>query len=229
MALEVGTLGAVCLYFGRDIWAMLAGLGRAMKGRRDRGATLAGYLAAATIPVFVAGFVFDHFYPNAFRGLIVIAWTMFGFGIVLYLADKFGMTLRRIEHLRAADAVVNGIAQVLALIPGTSRSGITMSAARILGFERADSARFSMLLCVPWIVQAAAVDGYHLLRSGGVDLTTDAMIAAGCAFVSAFIALAMMMAWLRRATFAPFVFYRIVVGGLLLIIAYDLVPPPPWW
>jgi len=146
VAVHVGTLGAVMLYFWRDIGAMTVGLLRLMRGREDPGARLAGLLIVATIPALAAGFLLSRYYPGGLRGLELIAWTTLVFGILLYIGDKMGMTVRRIEHLRFGDVVIIGIAQVLALIPGTSRSGITITAARFLGLERRDGARFSMLL-----------------------------------------------------------------------------------
>jgi len=223
VAVHVGTLGAVVLYVHREIWDMLSGLGRLMKGRRDRGGKLAGLVILATLPVIGAGFALDHYVPDGIRALEVIAWATLGFGLVLYAADKTGMTLRRMEHLEISDALIIGIAQCLALIPGTSRSGITMTAARLLGMERTDAARFSMLLSIPAIVGAGALKGYELWRAGDARLTTDAFTAAGLAFVTALIAIVLMMAWLRRATFTPFVVYRVVLGIFLLAVAYGYV------
>lgn len=220
VAMHVGTLGAVVLYLWRDIWTMLVGLTRAARGKRDPGAVLAFYLVAATIPVIVAGYFVHRYFPGGIRSIVVIGWATLGFGILLWIADRVGMTLRRIEHVRFADAVIMGLAQVLALIPGTSRSGITMTAGRLLGMERADAARFSMLMSIPTIVGAGVLEGLALYKTGDARLTADALVAAGLAFVAALIAIVLMMAWLRRATFTPFVIYRILLGGLLLAFAY---------
>ena len=152
--------------------------------------------------------------------MAVIAWATLGFGIVLFVTDRIGLTLRRLEHLTFADAVIIGLSQVLALIPGTSRSGITMSAARILGMERSDAARFSLLLSVPAIMGAGVVEGMELYQSQDADLTAAALIATLLAFFSALIAIAVMLAWLRRATFTPFVIYRMLLGGALLYLVY---------
>ena len=223
VAVHVGTLGAVMLYFWRDVWAMLSGLGRLAKGRWDPGAKLATLVVVGTVPVVIAGFVLNHFYPQGLRSIEVIGWTTLGFGIVLYVADAFGLTVRRLEHLRFSDAAVIGVSQILALIPGTSRSGITMTAARMLGFDRPDAARFSMLLSMPTILGAGTLKGWELYQSGDAQLTTDAFAVAGLAMVSALVAIAAMMAWLRRATFTPFVVYRVVLGVLLLAFAYGFI------
>ena len=220
VALHVGTLGAVMLYLWRDLWAMARGLLALARGRRDPAAKLAGYLVAATVPVVIAGFLVDRYVPNGIQNLTLIAWATLIFGILLGVADRLGMTVRRVEHLKFADVMIIGLAQVLALIPGTSRSGITMTAARFLGLERPESARFSMLLSIPVIVGAGVLEGYHLYHAGDAQLTAVAFLAAGLAFMTALVAIVAMMAWLRRATYTPFVLYRIALGVVLLAVVY---------
>ncbi len=223
VAVHVGTLGAVMLYFWRDLWAMVLGLVQLAKGRRNPMAKLAGFLIVATVPAVVAGFLVDRYAPGAMRSVAVIAWATFGFGVVLWFADKLGMTVRRVEHLSLGDVVIIGLAQALALIPGTSRSGITVTAARFLGLERPESARFSMLMSIPVIVGAGALKGWELYQSGDARLTADAVAAAALAFVAALVAIAVMMAWLKRASSAPCVVYRIVLGGFLLALVYGVI------
>jgi len=220
VAVHVGTLGAVMLYFWRDLAAMVAGLGRLTRGRRDKGARLAGFLVVGTLPAVAAGYLLNRYYPGGLRGLELIAWATLGFGLLLYITDRIGMTVRRIEHLRFGDVLIIGLAQALALIPGTSRSGITMTAGRLLGMERRECARFSMLLSIPVIIGAGGLKGWDLYQSGDVQLTADAFLGAGLAFASALIVMAALMAWLRRASFTPFVVYRIVLGGFLLSVVY---------
>lgn len=221
VAMHVGTLGAVILYFHRDLWSMIAGL--AGMRRRDPGARLAGHLVLGTVPAVIAGFLLDRYYPGGIRGLEVIAWTTLGFGVLLFAADRLGMTVRRLEHLRSGDVIIIGMAQVLALVPGTSRSGITMTAGRLLGLERKEAARFSLLLSIPVIIGAGALKGWDLYQAGDTQLTSDALLAAGMAFATALFAIAAMMAWLRRATFTPFVVYRVCLGGFLLAVVYGWV------
>ncbi len=223
VAVHVGTLGAVVLYLWRDLLRMLASLGRLTRGQSDFHARLAGYLVIGTLPVVVAGFVMNRYLPGGLRDIFVVAWATLGFGIVLYLADKLGMTVRRIEHIGLGDAVIIGLAQALALVPGTSRSGITMAAGRLLGMERTEAARFSMLLSIPAILGAGTLKGLELYRSGDAALTNDALVVGGLAFIVALIAISLMMAWLRRATFTPFVVYRVLLGGGLLALAYGWV------
>ncbi len=165
VAVHVGTLLAVILYLYKDVGAMLGGVGRALKGRRDPGAKLFMLLVVGTIPVIGAGFALHHYAPGMFRDMQVIAWATLGFGILLWIADQIGMTVRRIEHLGFFDVILIGLAQCLALIPGTSRSGITMTAARFIGMERPDAARFSMLLSIPVIIAAGTLSGIDLYKS----------------------------------------------------------------
>lgn len=223
VAVHVGTLGAVMIYLWRDLFAIAGGLARALRGRRDPGAKLFLFIVIGTIPVVGAGFALNHYYPGGIRSLEIIGWTTLGFGIFLGVTDWIGMTVRRMEHVKWVDAVVIGLFQVLALIPGTSRSGITMSASRLLGFERPDAARFSMLLSIPAILGAGVLKGLELYESGDAVLRAEAFIAAGMSFAAALVSILVMMAWLRRASFAPFVFYRVVLGCVLLAFAYGYI------
>ncbi len=220
VAVHVGTLGAVMIYFWRDLWHMVRGVLRFTKGKRDPGARLAALVVLGTLPVIAAGYFLNKYIGPELRTVEVIGWTTLGFGFLLYMADNMGLTIRRVEHTGIADALIIGIAQCLALIPGTSRSGITITAARFLGYERLDAARFSMLLSIPAILGAGTLKGWELYEAGNIQLTNDAMSAAGLAFVAAFVAIAIMMAWLKRASFTPFFIYRLVLGCGLLYYAY---------
>ena len=222
VAVHVGTLGAVVIYVRRDLWEMTVGLGRALRGRGDAGADLLAFVVVGSLPIVAAGYAVHFYLGDALRRLDIIAWATLVFGVVLYLCDRLGMTVRRVEHMRLRDAVIIGCAQALALIPGTSRAGVTMSAARMLGLERTDAARFSMLLSIPAILGAGALKSLELYQAGDAALTAAAAIAAGLAFVAALLAIALMMAWLRRATFTPFVVYRVVLGAFLLALTYGV-------
>lgn len=220
IAVHVGTLFAVLAYFSRDVGQVIAGVGHLATGRSSAGSRLALNVLVGTLPLILAGFLVHEFAGDALRSVEVIAWATIGFGIVLYIADKIGMTVNRIEHMNVPSALIIGLAQVLALIPGTSRSGITMTAARFLGFERTDAARFSLLLSIPAILAAGTLAALDLYEIGRIDLTLDILLAAGLSFVGALISIAVMMAWLRHATFTPFVVYRLLLGGLLLWWSY---------
>lgn len=220
VATHVGTLVAVLIYFWRDVWKMLVGLVRFAQGRRDQGALLAGYILIGTIPALAVGYVMDRYVGDGLRSMEVVAWAMVGFAAVLYTADRTGLMVRRIEHIGFGHAFIIGLAQAVAFIPGTSRSGITMVAARLLGYERADAARFSFLLSIPAICAAGLWEGLKLFESSSPGLLADALTVSIMAGIAGIIAIAGLMAWLRRATFTPFVIYRLVFGAFLLSIVY---------
>ncbi len=150
----------------------------------------------------------------------MIGWATLGFGLLLYVADRWGARTRGIREMGYGAALVIGLAQVLALIPGTSRSGITMTAGRALGLKRDEAAHFSMLLSIPTIIAAGTLLGLDLVEQGTAQLRSDVLLAAGLALVSAWFSIALLMRWLERATFTPFVIYRCVLGLGLLAYAY---------
>ena len=220
IAVHIGTLFAVCLYFWRDLFGLMHGGLKLITGRFDQQSRLLLYLIVGSIPVFIVGFFFKEEIALDLQNIEVVAWATLIFGIVLYLADTMGMTIKRMEQMSLSPAILIGIAQVLALIPGTSRSGITMSMARMLGFERREAARFSMLLAIPTIAGAGFLGALDLVQAGNMQLGREAIIAAFLSFIFALISIAALMAWLERASFTPFVIYRIVMGLFLLYLVY---------
>lgn len=219
VALHVGTLGAVILYVWRDLWQVIAGLLQGVTGKRNDGWHLAWQVALATIPVFIVGFLVKDLITDNARTVEVIGWTTLIFGVALWLSDRMGTRLA-LPQLGYGRALAIGLAQVLALIPGVSRSGICMTMGRAVGLNRVDAARFALLLSIPTILGAGALAGLDLVESGNVQLEHDALIGAGLAFVSAWLAIILMMRWLARASFLPFVIYRLALGVLLLLLAY---------
>ena len=220
VAVHVGTLFAVMAYFWRDLLEMIAGIVRSAAGKRDPGGRLAFHVVLATIPVVIAGFLLKDTVTLYLRDPTVIAGTTIGFGLLLFLGDRSGLTIRRLEHMSLGAVMTIGLAQVLALVPGTSRAGITMTAARFLGYERQEAARFSLLLAIPAILGAGTLAGLDLYESGNLRLGLDAALAAGLSFLAALAAIAAMMGWLRKATFTPFVLYRVLLGAGLLYLIY---------
>ena len=217
IAAHVGTLLAVCLYFWRDLAQIAAGLAKFLVGQMNHGARLGFYIMLASLPIIVVGYFFRDQITDLQDNIRVIAWATIGFGVLLLVADRTGMTVRRVEHLGTTGAVFIGLVQVLAFIPGTSRSGITMTAARFLGFERAEAARFSLLLSIPAIFGAGTLTGFDLYESGNAHLGFDAIATAAISFVVAFLAIVLMLRWLRTAGFLPFVCYRLLLGVALLV------------
>lgn len=222
VATHVGTLFAVILYFWRDVKTALAGVPQLLRGRTDTpGARLALLLIVATIPVIVAGLILKVTgLDEAMRSIAVIGWTMLIFGIVLYWADQKGSQDLNAEDWSMKHAWILGLWQAVALIPGTSRSGITITGARHLGYERADAARIAMLMSIPTIFASGALLGLDVISEGNMDLLRDAGIAALFAFAAALLALSLMMRLLRSVSFTPYVIYRVALGTILLWIAY---------
>ena len=216
VAVHLGTLFAVLLYFWRDVLALVVGAVRLVTGRGGPQAKLLVSVILGSLPLIAAGLFLKDQLLETVYDLQVIAWANIGFAVLLFLGDRLGMTLRRIEHLNVPSVLIIGVAQALALMPGTSRSGITMTAGRFLGMERAEAARFSLLLAIPAILGAATLEGIDLYNGGGISLDGELAMATGLAFLSALLAIAAMMAWLKRASFTPFVLYRVLLGGLLL-------------
>lgn len=218
VAAHVGTLGAVMLYFRRDVAAMLKGGLRILKGNiKDPGAQLGLMIAAATAPVVIAGYVVHEYAGDMLRSPYVIAATTLIFGAALWAADRYGKRDRDMAGMTWKYAILIGLSQVLALVPGTSRSGITMTAARALGYERADAARFSMLLSIPTIAGAGTLAGMDLAEAGDSALTGEAAAVAVLSFLAALAAIHLLMKWLEKAGFMPFVIYRFVLGAALII------------
>lgn len=217
VAVHVGSLFAVVLYFWRDVADLLTGLFDLIRGQISPKARFLLYLVAATIPVIIFGFILlkSGFIHNL-RTLPVIAWANMIFAIVMLVADRMGSMSRDMKSTTLRDALLIGAAQVIALIPGASRSGVTISMARYLGFERVDAARISMLLSIPTILGLGIATAYELYGTGDLALQNDALSAAGLSFISAFISIWFMMALLRRMTLMPFVAYRLILGTALL-------------
>ena len=157
------------------------------------------------------------------RSSKIIGWTILGFGILLFIADKIGMTIRKVEHLGILDAFLIGIAQCLALIPGTSRSGITITMGRFLGLERREAAKFSMLLAIPTIIGAGLLVGFELYQQNNLKEIILAIDGIIYSFIFSIVAIYVMMWWLKKSTFLPFVIYRIILGSLLLLDSYGYI------
>lgn len=222
VAMHVGTLLAVTLYFRSDIGLALGGLPRLLRGRADTpGARLALLLVIATIPVMAFGLLLKLTGLNdALRSVTVIGWATLIFGLLLYWSDQRGRSEKIAEAWGMRDAIVLGLWQAVALIPGTSRSGITITGARFLGYRRQDAARISMLMSVPTIMASGALLGAEVALEANMALLRDGAIAAAFAFFAALIALSLMMRLLRSVSFTPYVIYRIALGVVLLGMAY---------
>jgi undecaprenyl-diphosphatase len=233
-AIHLGALAAVLAYLWRDSWAMATGLWRFVRTRRGNpGLRLIGLLILGTLPVAAAAYALEELTDGArLQSPQIIAWATLGFAVLLFAIDRTCLTVRRMEHLGAGSAIAIGLFQVLALLPGTSRAGIAMTAGRLLGYERPDAARFSLLLSIPTMIGATVLLGLDAQRAGALQLSLSVVLAAIIAFVAALIGIAAMMSWLRHHSFTPFVLYRVLLGIFLLVWLYTgwfggFMPPAP--
>jgi undecaprenyl-diphosphatase len=223
VAVHLGTLVAVCLFFRADIGRIFRGTGQILTGRPSSPETrLVWLLALATIPAIVAGVALKlSGGMDALRAVEVIGWATLLGAFALYAADRWGGTQRTGATWGVRDAVIMGLAQAVALIPGVSRSGACMTLARALGFDRAEGARIALLMAVPTILAAGAVTTLDLLEDDATTLGADFALGAAMSCVAALLALTVMMRMFRADwTMTPFVLYRIVLGIFLLWIAY---------
>ncbi|WP_106204918.1 undecaprenyl-diphosphate phosphatase [Aliiruegeria haliotis] len=222
VATHVGTLFAVILYFWSDVKQALGGIPRLLRGKIDTpGARLAFLLIVATVPVILVGLVLKVTgLADAMRSTAVIGWTMLIFGLVLYWADQKGEQTRHSADWTLRDAIIMGLWQAVALIPGTSRSGITITGARQLGYAREDAARLAMLMSIPTIIASGTLLGIDVVSHANWAMARDASIAAALAFAAALLALSLMMRLLRSVSFTPYVIYRVMLGLGLLAMTY---------
>ena len=222
VAVHVGTLLAVVLYFWSDVKLAFLGLPRLLIGRADtQGARLALLLLVASVPVIAFGLILKITGLDVYlRSITVIGWAMLVFAAFLYWSDQIGETTRTQKDFSMQDAMIIGVWQAIALIPGTSRSGITITGARFLGYTRHDAAKIAMLMSVPAILASGIYYAAETMAHADKALMRDGAIAAAFAFVAAFLSLAVMMRLLRSVSFTPYVVYRVVLGLGLLVIAY---------
>ncbi|MSO71413.1 MAG: undecaprenyl-diphosphate phosphatase [Alphaproteobacteria bacterium] len=220
LALHVGTLLAVLIYLRDDLFGMTVAVcnPRDRSGEEDR--RLAAALAVATVPAVFAGYFAKPYIETVLRSPELIAWTTLLFGAALYVADRVGPRLRRLRDISIPPAIIIGLAQCISLLPGVSRSGITMTAARVLGFERPAAARFSFLLSIPTIGGACVLGVRDILANSHSFAATDAALGALIAFVAALVSMNVLMRWVERRSFLPFVVYRLALGIGLMVWIY---------
>ncbi|GGD21346.1 undecaprenyl-diphosphate phosphatase [Pyruvatibacter mobilis] len=217
MAIHVGSLFAVLIYFRKDVLELIGGAWMLLRGEMTEAGRLVLYLVGASVPIFVVGFaVVSSGLVDGLRGAATIAWANMVFALLLYWGDRAGGTSRTLREMSWGQALIIGLSQIAAIMPGASRSGVTMTAARFLGFDRKEAARFSMLLAIPTILGAGAATAMELIDSGNTTLQTDAVIAAFLSFLAAWLSIAVFMRLLENISLTPFVIYRVVLGAALL-------------
>ncbi|MEE2565241.1 undecaprenyl-diphosphate phosphatase [Hyphobacterium marinum] len=216
---HLGSLFAVLVYFRRDIWEIGLGKFALLTGKMTPGGRLALLVAVATPPVIIgAGALYFTGMVEAIRTPAIIGAATLIFALPLWLADRYGRRVTTAETLSWRDAFLIGVAQVFSLIPGASRSGTTMTAARALGMTRPEAARFSMLMAIPVIAAFGLVAGFDLFR--GVDTGAsfaDGLVVAGLSFVSALASIFVLMRVVERLGFLPFVLYRLALGAAIFV------------
>lgn len=224
IAVHVGSLLAILLYFRKDIWQVVLGgvdLLSAHKNGLSQRAKLCLFLIAGTIPVVIIGLILHIYEPAWARSLQLAAWGLVIFGILLGVADLKCPTTRTGADLTLKDVMIIGLAQCLALLPGTSRSGITMTAGRFLGLSRVEAARFSFLLGSIAIAGAGFLAALGLIEnppSNGLWLDIAVGVVVSC--LAALGAMHILMKWLTRSSFMVFVWYRVGLGLFLLVLLY---------
>jgi len=218
VAAHVGTLIAVLVYLRRDIFNIPAAIfGRADSAQQADHRRLGLMIIGATIPVVLVGFVVNYADWHWLTLVTTLAWANIAFAGLLWAADRFGGQLHGLADMRWSAAMGIGLMQICALIPGASRSGVTMTAARFFGYDRLTAARFSLLLSLPAIGGAGLLKTIDIIDAGDAQLGSDAAMVAVLSALFAWLAIRVMMSWLARANFTIFVVYRLGLGMMLLL------------
>jgi undecaprenyl-diphosphatase len=225
IALHIGTLLSVLMYFFKD-WVQIIGQGFGMQIGNDRelkhNHMLLWLLAIGSIPVGIAGLAFNKQAEGPWRNPFVIGGMLIFIGVLMYLAEKIGRKQRDLASVSVPDAGAIGLAQALAVIPGTSRSGITISAGLLRNLNREAAARFSFLLSTPAIAAAAAKAVWDMHKTSGIHalLAPDFLIGVAVSALAGCAVIAWFLHYLRRSGLMPFVYYRIVFGIIVLALAF---------
>jgi len=213
LTLHLGTLLAVLFYFWKDIRNLLL---KSWHVGFEQSLTLK--LIVATLPTCLAGFLLIKHVESLFHTPKVIAITSIVFGILLWLSDSLNKRNKPLKKISYKDAFVIGCFQILALVPGTSRSGITITAARFLGINRPDSAKFSMLLSIPTIAAGGLFAFIQAIKSPQHLSVLPLLLGGGLSAIFGLFAISFLMKWVQKASFAIFAIYRLILGGLLLFL-----------
>jgi undecaprenyl-diphosphatase UppP len=229
---QIGTEAAVLLYFRRDIARIVLAWVRALVDRSKRSdpdARTGWLIIIGSIPIVVLGLLFQDDIETTLRDLRIVAISLVAFSLVLYWADRVGRKQRELRHLTVRDGLLFGLAQAMALVPGVSRSGGTITMGLFLGYTRAAAARYSFLLAIPAVLGSGLFQVYEVL-TGGVEGETVAWGPTALATVVAFAVGLSVIAWLLRyldrGTFTPFVVYRVVLGlALLALVGVGVLAP----
>jgi len=218
IAVHVGSLLAIITFFFKDVIALgKGGFATIGIGKADTERRLLWWIIIGTIPAVIVGlFLKTGGYLEGFRSTTLVGANLIIYGVLLGIADRVGRQVKTFEEMTLKDGVIVGVAQAFALIPGTSRSGVTMTAARFLGYSRVESARFSFLLSIPAVAGAGILIVPDLMDAS-TELLKEALITGALTFVAAMATMTFLMQFLRKASMMVFVIYRIILGAALLI------------
>jgi undecaprenyl-diphosphatase len=217
---QLGTMAAVLLYFREDLWRITTTWLRSLREPELRGtldARMGWYIGLGTIPIAIFGLAFSDQIEEGARSLYLIGTTLIVLGLLLLLAEKLATHDRPLERITRRDAIVIGFAQALALVPGVSRSGATLTAGLFLGFDRTSAARYSFLLSVPAVVLSGLFELRKIGDEGGAGFLPTA-IATLLAFLVGYATIAFLLRWLTSHSTAIFVAYRVALGALVLAL-----------
>jgi len=226
IALHVGTLAAVLLYFFRD-WIQILGHGFGLDIGRDpalaKNRSLLWLLALGSIPAGIIGYLFEKQAETSLRSPYIIGTTAIAIGVVMWIADRAGRRQKDLGHLTGGDAIAIGAAQALAVIPGVSRSGATISAGLFCNLDRQTAARFSFLLLTPVTAGAASKKLWDLMRHGGgipAEMHSAFLVGMIASAITGVLVIGLLMNYLRQRTLSVFVWYRIVFGIIVFALAF---------
>ena len=217
---QIGTEAAVIIFFWRDIWRIGKTWIQALYTPELRGtvdARMGWYVILGTLPIAILGLFFEDQIDTVARDLRLIATTLIVLGVVLYLADRRARTAKSLEDLTLVDGLIYGFAQALALIPGVSRSGATISAGLFMGYERAAAARYAFLLAIPAVVASGLYKLPDTLAGDGPGLGLT-LVATAFAFVFGYASIAWLLRYVSKNSYLPFVIYRIGLGLLVAVL-----------
>jgi undecaprenyl-diphosphatase len=219
VAVHFGSLLAVVVFFREDIKGLLHGGVQVLGGdTKSPQAYMAIAIALGTIPAAVAGLLFAGWIEMNLRDPAIIVYTLAGYGILMALADRYAKRTKGIAEVRIRDALIIGVAQALALVPGTSRSGVTITAGRLLGFERQDAARFSFLLSAPVILLATLYKGFELVTGDMAVAWSELALGVAVSAVVAYLSIEFFMRFVTRIGLAPFALYRLILAAVILYV-----------
>ncbi|WP_426754993.1 undecaprenyl-diphosphate phosphatase [Myxococcus sp. Y35] len=219
--IQLGTVAAVLIYFRKDIVALLRAFFQGLARREPFGtleARLAWFVLVGTLPIGICGLTLKKFIENEFRSLYVISGSLIVLAAILFIVEKRASHQRTLADMRWRDGIFIGLWQALALIPGASRSGTTLTGGLSLGLKREDAARYSFLLSIPATTLAGVFELKHLLEAESRPSAVSLWVGTLVAFASGMVAIAWLLRFLRTRTTLVFVVYRVALGLLLLVL-----------